>query len=433
MATQAASIIPVFTGTIGHDTAQLVDARTLHRFLEVGKVFGAWIQERIKQYGFEENHDYLIAFQNEKTNSAPRNEGAEGIFQNGKKPRGGRPRTEYHLTLDMAKELSMVERNEKGKQARRYFIECEKQLHAVAPEVAHRIADETIGTDGLKVLRELIGKKVRVLPTSARSSAQHRLWNLLHTRFNVPKAEMIAANDMDAAANFVGQWAIEGEYLERARPAPAATATVDFPRRQKAADFTPESLYGPEAWNSDLSTMMAELRRAAQSGTLLRVENIDGAMEEMLALRHLGEISHKAPAIREPETRKSQTLYYSLIALEHFLEVLAGKSPAGQEISAEQRQHYQQRAERCVAECIALAQDPGRLAESGEVATILRNVEALSGRANALERDFVERVGPALKLLDSRLYGNWREHIGVLARYLNMNGKRSPVHALSSQ
>ena len=40
----------------------------------------------------------------------------------------GRPRLEYALTLDMAKELSMVERNEQGKQARRYFIECEKRL-----------------------------------------------------------------------------------------------------------------------------------------------------------------------------------------------------------------------------------------------------------------------------------------------------------------
>ncbi|AWY01572.1 hypothetical protein A8139_17585 [Marinomonas primoryensis] len=35
----------------------------------------------------------------------------------------------YFITLDMAKELAMVERNEKGKQARRYFIDCEKQLH----------------------------------------------------------------------------------------------------------------------------------------------------------------------------------------------------------------------------------------------------------------------------------------------------------------
>ena len=40
---------------------------------------------------------------------------------------------EYHITLDMAKELSMVERNEKGKQARKYFIECEKKLTQPKP------------------------------------------------------------------------------------------------------------------------------------------------------------------------------------------------------------------------------------------------------------------------------------------------------------
>ncbi|WP_240536708.1 phage antirepressor KilAC domain-containing protein [Bartonella sp. WD12.1] len=45
----------------------------------------------------------------------------------GSKGRGGHNRKEYHLTLDMAKELAMVERNEKGKQARQYFIECERK------------------------------------------------------------------------------------------------------------------------------------------------------------------------------------------------------------------------------------------------------------------------------------------------------------------
>lgn len=45
-----------------------------------------------------------------------------------KTPEGGRPLKEYYITLDMAKELSMVENNEKGKEARKYFIECEKKL-----------------------------------------------------------------------------------------------------------------------------------------------------------------------------------------------------------------------------------------------------------------------------------------------------------------
>lgn len=49
-----------------------------------------------------------------------------------KTPTGGRPTTEYHITLDMAKELSMVESNAKGKQARRYFIDCEERLCQVA-------------------------------------------------------------------------------------------------------------------------------------------------------------------------------------------------------------------------------------------------------------------------------------------------------------
>jgi anti-repressor protein len=88
---------------------RLVDARELHEFLEVQTRFNDWIALRISKYGFIENQDYI------------------GFTENLVKPSGGRPAIEYGLTLDMAKELSMVENNEKGKIARKYFIEKEKE------------------------------------------------------------------------------------------------------------------------------------------------------------------------------------------------------------------------------------------------------------------------------------------------------------------
>ena len=99
------NLISVFNGSIQNQPVQLCNARDLHSFLEVGKVFGAWIQDRINEYGFIQDEDYLVI--TERTN--------------------GRPRKEYHITLDMGKELGMVERNERGRQIRKYFIECERR------------------------------------------------------------------------------------------------------------------------------------------------------------------------------------------------------------------------------------------------------------------------------------------------------------------
>lgn len=84
-----------------------VNARDLHTFLESGRQFSNWIAERIESFGFTDGADFTT-----------------NLF----KSAGGRPSKEYFLTLDMAKELSMVERTPRGKQARQYFIECEKNL-----------------------------------------------------------------------------------------------------------------------------------------------------------------------------------------------------------------------------------------------------------------------------------------------------------------
>ena len=99
-------IIKIKTDEAGKRT---VNARDLHGFLESKQEFANWIKNRIRDYGFLENQDYVVF---------------DNVVKN---PAGGRPTKEYHLTIDMAKEISMVERNEKGKQARQYFIECERR------------------------------------------------------------------------------------------------------------------------------------------------------------------------------------------------------------------------------------------------------------------------------------------------------------------
>lgn len=103
-------LIPVFAGKIQNNSTQLVNARDLHQFLEVGKDFSNWIKDRINKYDFVEFQDFIV------------------FANSGENPKGGRPSSEYHITIDMGKELAMVEKNVKGKEARRYFIECEKQL-----------------------------------------------------------------------------------------------------------------------------------------------------------------------------------------------------------------------------------------------------------------------------------------------------------------
>ncbi|MBU2764951.1 hypothetical protein HAP94_01765 [Acidithiobacillus ferrivorans] len=108
-------LVAVSSGVIGGLVVQTVNARELHTFLEVGKDFSTWITDRIKQFRFVENQDFII--------DSPKSGNQTG--------RGGDRKTkEYAFTLDMAKELSMVERTPKGKEARQYFIECERRLYA---------------------------------------------------------------------------------------------------------------------------------------------------------------------------------------------------------------------------------------------------------------------------------------------------------------
>lgn len=116
-------IIRISQSEIGAEKINTVNARELHSFLKIGKRFPTWMQDRINQYDFEENTDFVV-FANSGVN--PKGE-KSCLPEMGSKIHGGSTRKDYFLSLDMAKEISMVEKNEKGREARKYFIACEKQ------------------------------------------------------------------------------------------------------------------------------------------------------------------------------------------------------------------------------------------------------------------------------------------------------------------
>lgn len=81
-----------------------VSAKELHEVLEVGTALKDWMPRMI-EYGFEEGKDFSSKM-SEST--------------------GGRPSKEYELSVDMAKQICMIQRTDKGKQCRQYFIDLEK-------------------------------------------------------------------------------------------------------------------------------------------------------------------------------------------------------------------------------------------------------------------------------------------------------------------
>jgi phage anti-repressor protein len=130
-------LIPVYQN---EKQERLVDARELHEFLEVGRDFTTWIKDKINKYDFIENYDYAVVF-----------------TKSGENPLGGRPRTDYILQMDMAKEVAMVENNERGKQVRRYFIEVEKRYREMKTQEQKRIVQREAG----KVVRNMLTDTIK--------------------------------------------------------------------------------------------------------------------------------------------------------------------------------------------------------------------------------------------------------------------------------
>lgn len=100
------------------DGRQAVSGRDLHAFLGLGRDYTTWFKSMV-EYGFTEGEDFTPV----RVESS-----------------GGRPGADHVLTLDMAKELAMIQRTDKGKQARQYFIEVEKRSLAAIPTGSNLLA-----------------------------------------------------------------------------------------------------------------------------------------------------------------------------------------------------------------------------------------------------------------------------------------------------
>lgn len=107
-----------------------VSARDLHEGLGINTKFTTWF-ERMCEYGFDENADYETCFPNL-----------------GSENHGGQNMVDYQISVDMAKQICMIQRSEKGKQYRQYFIDLEKAWNTPEQVMARalKLADRTIDT-----------------------------------------------------------------------------------------------------------------------------------------------------------------------------------------------------------------------------------------------------------------------------------------------
>lgn len=133
--------------TIEDHVIETIDARNLHSVLAPQQEFQNWLQYRLNSYEFDENQDYFILRENLPINSGR-----------------GRPTNKYALTINMAKEICMLERSQTGRKFRRYFIGLEKDLI----EKGYRL-EETEG-------------KLEVLTTEIMK--RHPMWKKIH-RYSV--------------------------------------------------------------------------------------------------------------------------------------------------------------------------------------------------------------------------------------------------------
>lgn len=168
-----------------------VNARELHEALEIKTQFNKWI-ERMIEYGFTEGMDFW-SFLSKTQN-------------------GGRPSVEYNLTISMAKEVAMLQRNEKGKEVRNYFIQVEDRYKKLANDPSYQMAL------GLKASQLLLDQKDQIIAEMKPKALFADAVATSHTSVLVGElAKILKQNGVDTGATRLFSWLRDNGYLIRRR------------------------------------------------------------------------------------------------------------------------------------------------------------------------------------------------------------------------
>lgn len=164
-------MVKIFQYKIGDEEINSVNARELHKILKSKQQFANWIQNRLKDTMADENIDYIImemptngVFDKVVKNSTE----IEEVFNNSiKNPLGGRPAKEYIITLDLAKEFSMLEKNAKGKEIRQYFIQFERaarrEFENFCKEIKRLTTEISNLREKIQILEDLVASSDRLI------------------------------------------------------------------------------------------------------------------------------------------------------------------------------------------------------------------------------------------------------------------------------
>lgn len=196
----ASQLVPVVPGTIGNTQCLTIDGRTLHGVLGVRRDFSNWIKGRISKYGFVQGQDFEV------------------FAKTGENSEGGRPSQEYRCTLGMGKELCMVENNEKGRVARRYFIECERRLlSAPAPQSTDGHLTPALRAE----LKAIVDAKLSTAPADVQGKARAEIWTRFNRHFKIAEYAQLPACRMPEARDYLIEMQMKSYPTKTAAAVPA--------------------------------------------------------------------------------------------------------------------------------------------------------------------------------------------------------------------